>query len=248
MLKDKSPMPLWLERANRYIEYGSLEHFTLNIFQVDIKEILKESCFYLSAGADITPIVAFKDLIYSYVLCDINLCNSLKRIEDRLYGIIVTLKDRLRQQGFTEIQKFKVDKRFLGIDDFRYPNGYLLKLDNSEISFWNKDGKIYSVLYLNYDNLQAYKALYIKNNIMPKAICEILPDGGSLCSNLEDQSGRPTLTVKEKRNLLPEYGLGHMDSIGDRNQYDLITRDVQYFGDYGSASSSSAMQIFKRIN
>lgn len=247
-MKNNDNLPKWLERAKDYIKFGQLEHFTMYMLHIKMKEILKDSCFYLSAGADITPIVAFKDVIYSYILCDEYLYDSIEGIDNKFNGILVKLKDRLIQQGFSEIQKFNLDKHFIGIKDRHGSNGYVSKMKNCEISFWSREDKIYSVMYINHDNTYTYTDLYIKNEIIPKAICEILPEGGSLCSNLEKQGGGPTLTVEQKKNVLPEYVLGHTYSIGDIEQYEKLPDKVEYYGDYGPKYGSlKAMQIHKRM-
>ena len=247
-MENNDNQPKWLQRAKDHIKFGQLEHFTMDMLHIGVKDILSESCFYLSAGADITPIVAFKDVIFSYILCDEHLYNAIEGIESKFNGILVKLKDRLIQQGFCEIQKFNLDKHFIGIKDRHWSNGYVSKLKNCEISFWNRENMIYSIMYINHDNTYTYTDLYIKNNIVPKAICEILPDGGSLCSNIENQGGAPTLTVEEKKNVLPDYLLGHTYSIGDIEQYEKLPDKVDYYGDYGPEyGSSNAMQIYKRI-
>lgn len=231
-MEQNNNIPKWLSRANDHIKHGYLEHFTMDMLHVRIKDILTDSCFYLSAGADITPIVAFKDVIYSYILCDEYLYDSIDGIDNKFNGILVKLKDRLIQQGFCEIQKFNIDKHFTGIKDRHWSNGYVSKMKNCEISFWNRENKIYSILYINHDNTYTYSDLYIKNEIIPKAICELLPEGGSLSSNEENKGGGPTLTVEEKKNILPEYVLGHTYSIGDHEKYEKISDEVEYYGDY----------------
>ena len=80
---------------------------------------------------------------------------------------------------------------------------------NCEISFWSRENKIYSVMYINYDNTYIYKELFIKNYIIPKAICEYKPDGGALVSNIEDVVNPGKLTVEEKNNIMPDFYLGH---------------------------------------
>ena len=72
MLNIPTKMPRWLEKASRYLRDYDLQAFTDKISSVHIKEILEDSCYYLSAGADITPIIAFKDFIFSYILSDKN--------------------------------------------------------------------------------------------------------------------------------------------------------------------------------
>ena len=232
MLNIPAKMPRWLERASRDLRDDDLQYFTKNILRVDIKEILEDSCYYLSAGADITPIIAFKDFIFSYILSD-----------TYFNGVLVKLKDRLIKQGFTEIQKFNLDKRFLDFRDIRYEIGDTYKLENCEISFWRYGDSIYSILYINFDNTLTYQNLYIKNRIVPKAICDILPDGGSITS-WKENGGQSNLSPMEKKLILPEFALGHLDTIGDREQYEKIKDNVEYFGDYDWGRNG--LKMFKR--
>ena len=232
MLNIPAKMPRWLERASRDLRDDDLQAFTDKISSVHIKEILEDSCYYLSAGADITPIIAFKDIIFSYILSDTNLYNSISGIDNKFNGILVKLKDRLIRQGFTEIQKFNLDKKFLDFRDIHYEMGDTFKLENCEISFWRYGESIYSVLYINFDNTLTYQNLYIKNRIVPKAICEILPDGGSITS-WKENGGQSNLSPMEKKLILPEFALGHLYSIGHREEYEKIKDNVEYFGDYG---------------
>ena len=243
MLNIPAKMPRWLEKASRYLRDYDLQAFTDKISSVHIKEILEDSCYYLSAGADITPIIAFKDIIFSYILSDTNLYNSISGIDNKFNGILVKLKDRLIQQGFTEIQKFNLDKRFLDFRDIHYDMGYTYKLENCEISFWRYGDSIYSILYINFDNTLTYQNLYIKNRIVPKAICEILPDGGSITS-WKENGGQSNLSPMEKKLILPEFALGHLDTIGDREQYEKIKDNVEYFGDYDWGRNG--LKMFKR--
>lgn len=244
---EKSPnFPSWLKTARDLLYRGRLDHFTFDMLHVRVDDILNDSCFYLSAGADITPIVAFKDTIYSFILCDEDLVDSIKGIHNRFNGILVKLKDRLNQSGFKEIQKFNLDKHFLGIRDRRFLGGYNSKMKNCEISFWSRENKLYSIMYVNHDNSYTYQDLYINRGIVPKAICEILPEGGSFCSN-EETSNPNTFTVQQKKNVLPEYVLGHLYSIGDVEQYEKLSEKVEYFGDYGPEyGTDTAMQIYRR--
>ena len=242
MLNIPTKMPRWLEKASRYLRDYDLQAFTDKISSVHIKEILEDSCYYLSAGADITPIIAFKDIIFSYILSDTNLYNSINGIDNKFNGILVKLKDRLIKQGFTEIQKFNLDKRFLGFRDIHYDMGYTYKLENCEISFWRYGDAIYSVLYINFDNTLTYQNLYIKNRIVPKAICEILPEGGSI--DLSEQYRSSIFYQTEKKLILPEFALGHLDTIGDREQYEKFKDNIEYFGDYDWGRNG--LEMFRR--
>jgi hypothetical protein len=243
MLNIPAKMPRWLEKANKYLrDYYDLQAFTDKISSVKIKEILEDSCYYLSAGADITPIIAFKDTIFSYILSDKN-PNSINGIDNNFNGALVKLKDRLIKQGFTEIQKFNLDKRFLDFRDIHYEIGDTYKLENCEISFWRYGESVYSILYINFDNTLTYQNLYIKNGVVPKAICEILPDGGSITS-WKENGGQSNLSPMEKKLILPEFALGHLDTIGDREQYEKIKDNVEYFGDYDW--ERNGLKMFKR--
>jgi hypothetical protein len=108
-------------------------------------------------------------------------------------------------------------------------------MKNCEISFWNKNDNIYCVLYINHENTFTYSDLYIKNRITPKAICELLPEGGSISIN--------TLPVEEKKKILPKYVLGHMYSIGDSSEYERISEEVEYFGDYLTSENENGELI-----
>ena len=242
MINIPAKMPRWLERASRDLRDDDLQAFTDKISSVHIKEILEDSCYYLSAGADITPIIAFKDIIFSYILSDTNLYNSISGIDNKFNGILVKLKDRLIQQGFTEIQKFNLDKRFLDFRDIHYDMGYTYKLENCEISFWRYGDSIYSILYINFDNTLTYQNLYIKNRIVPKAICEISPEGGSI--DLSEQYRSSIFFQTEKKLILPEFALGHLYSIGHREEYEKIKDNVEYFGDYGYGRDG--LEMFRR--
>jgi hypothetical protein len=115
------------------------------------------------------------------------------------------------------------------------------------MSIWENEGNIYSIIYINHDNILTYKSLYVKNNIIPKGICEILSEGGSLIVHTNSLQGEPTLTLDEKNSILPEYVLGHTYSIGDIKLYEKVPINIKYFGDYGPQyGSDSAMQMHKR--
>jgi hypothetical protein len=239
--------PRWLNEIKYLLGGDPLNNLTSELLKFNLKQILDESCFYLSAGADITPIVAFKKIIYSYILCDLYLYDSIKGIENKFNGILVKLKDRLINQGFTEIQKIYLDEEFLGINEWRYRNGYISKMGKCEMSIWENEGNIYSIIYINHDNILTYKSLYVKNNIIPKGICEILSEGGSLIVETSNLHGGPTLTLEEINSILPEYVLGHTYSIGDIKLYEKLPINIEYFGDYGPQyGSNSAMQLHKR--
>lgn len=237
-----------LQLASEKFKRNTLMQHTKSILlDFDIKKLLKNSCYYISAGADITPIMTFKDSIQSYVFCDLELINGVKGINNKFDAILIRLKDKLIQQGFVEIQKLYLDPhifdRVCSFESFRYvysPKKY-------ELSLWVLDRKVYSLLYIHGNNVVTYRRLYIKHNITPKVLCEILPDGGYLRSTTEIDNGTPRLTPKEKSTILPEYALGGFISVADRNLYEEIDSDVPYFGDYPNQySGTNKLSLYKR--
>lgn len=233
----------WLSGIKE-LKYNSITDFKWRFSNIKIIDILENSCFYLSAGADITPIVAFKDKIYSYVFSDLYLYSSIENIENKLNGILIKLKDRLEQQGFVEIQKFNIDNIFLEINERRQPKSNEFNLKVGEISFWEYENNIYSILYINKDNTNVYTELYFKNKIMPLAICEILPEGGTLDHNRIAISRYIPLNSIQKIKIEPQYVLGHIYSISNIENYIKLDTKIEYFGDYGPEYGvNTAMQI-----
>jgi hypothetical protein len=222
---------LWLDELNDRFFRDDLRHLTERILHLDIEQILNESCFYLSSGADITPIIAFQDKIRSFIYCDLYCYDGYPNIDNRLMAILIKLKNRLNQQEFREVQMIKIDKRFLKIEDIRYSDGSVSKMAGAELSIWEKDNKFYSLIYINWDNSEAYKSLYVNNKLMPKAICEILPEGGSI--------GKHSIIKIPYKYRMPEYSIGHNYSIGNCNDYELISDKIEYFGDYGPEFGSN---------
>ncbi len=237
--------PKWLRNEEGVINHRRLCNFTMNMLKLDIKDLLEDSCFYISSGADITPMVAFQDFIYSYVFCDLDLWSPLRGIRNKFFGMLIKVKDRLYREGFREVQKFTLNRHFLGIGTRQNAsrNGSCeSRFKNCEISFWRKNQRLYSLIYLQNDNTEAYIDLYLKNGILPKALCAIAPDGGF--RTVEHYCGRVrSLTVKQMKEILPEYLLGHTYCVGDYNRYKEVITDVDYFGDYLYSVDDSGRRI-----
>lgn len=221
---ERNDPPRWLERARDHLKHGDLEHFTMDMLHIQLEDVLRDSCFYQSAGSDITPIVAFKDTIYSYVLCDLELYAPMRGIGDPFFGTLVKVKCRLLDQGFSEIQKFNVGKRFFGVEKLQHSF-----VTNNEISFWLKDEKLYCILYLVWDNTEAYRNLYQKNNITPKALCTIAAYGA---------------ITGEDRRFRPEYELCHHLPF---EGYEEVSKKVEYFGDFGGRREKDEKMGLDRI-
>ena len=79
--------------------------------------------------------------------------------------------------------------------------------------------RLYERIRKNFVRFSRELNLYIKNGVVPKAICEILPEGGSITS-WKENGGQSNLSPMEKKLILPEFALGHLDTIGDREQYE----------------------------
>ncbi|NMC76803.1 MAG: hypothetical protein GYA60_05865 [Candidatus Methanofastidiosa archaeon] len=62
--------------------------------------------------------------------------------------------------------------------------------------------------------------------------------------NDTDENKYGKFKPEEKKKIMPELVLGHLDSIGDREKYERITDKVEYFGDY--SWSSENLFIYKK--
>lgn len=205
-----------------------------------IEDILNGSCFYLSAGADITPIIAFQDKIQTFVFCD--KYGSYPNSESSIEVLLSIIEDKLEKQNFNKINTLKVNQKSLNIRSFHFNNGATDKLENVSLTLWEKNKKLYCLIYLNWDNSMAFHRLYVENRIIPKAICELLPDGGTL--------GEHSIIKIPYKFRMPEYLLGHKYSLGKPEEYDLITDTIKYFGDfpntYGNPGSVNGINMYKR--
>lgn len=209
-------------------------------YRYRVNDIINGSCFYLSAGSDITPIIALQDKIQTFVYCDEygSYPNSDYCIEE----LWSKISEKLQQQNFKKIEDIKIDKKSLNIKDFHFSSGRTDKLEKVSMTLWEKNNKIYCLIYLNWDNSMAFHRLYVENRIIPKAICELLPDGGSI--------GMYSFIKIPYKFRMPEYAIGHTYSLGKPEEYELITDTIKYFGDYpttyGNAGSINGINLYKR--
>lgn len=218
----------WLDEINEM--YFNL---TDKNFRNRVKEIIYGSCFYLSAGADITPIIALQDKIRTFIFCD-----NYRSYTNTNYGIEKywsKIDNKLKEQSFNKAISF--NEKFHRIRNLYYLNWEFAEFSKYYISFWEKNKKLYCLIYFNCDNSLAFNNLYVKNRIIPKAMCELLPDGGSL------------YYIPYKFRM-PEYAIGHKCSLGNPEEYQLITDTIKYFGDYpdtyGNAGSINGIKLYKR--
>lgn len=209
-------------------------------FHTRIEDILNGSCFYLSAGADITPIIALQDKIQTFVFCDEY--GSYPDSDYSIEELWLKIDNKLQKENFNKIKTLDIDKKFLRIRDFHYSIRESDKLEKASLSLWEKKNILYCLIYLNWDNSMAFNRLYVENRIIPKAICELLPDGGTL-----GEHSRIKIPYKFR---MPEYSIGHKYSLSKPEEYDLITDTIKYFGDYpttyGNAGSSNGINLYKR--
>ncbi|MBE7516813.1 MAG: hypothetical protein HS105_09440 [Chloracidobacterium sp.] len=230
------------EALRHYFEHSSWRHgdenhlkhewidITERMLRIDVEDILKNSCFCYSAGADITPIVAFKDFIHSYVYCDI--CEYTNYFEQ-----IGKLKKRLDNQGFCEIQKTNINASWLCIrnqehDSYRptWKNwnivGSTIHANElfGEFSIWKNKQAFYCLLYVCWDSFATWMNLYQKFRITPKAVCDLYWEGG-LSTSDSAASISPEL-------LTPEYWIPGWGRLTEDARYEEIG-EVSYFGDFG---------------
>lgn len=227
----------WLDEIEeQMISKGT--NITSELFYYNrIEDILNGSCFYLSAGTDITPIIAFQKEIRTFIFCDKygNCANSEYSIEE----LWSKIDDKLEQQIFKKIKTINIDKSHLKIRDYRWSNGESEKLEKVSMSLWESNKKLFCLIYLNWDNSMAFHRLYVENRIIPKAICEILPDGGTLGKN-----SRIQIPYKFR---MPEYSIGHNYSLGKPEEYELVADNLEYYGEYGPEYGSNyGKNLFKR--
>ena|GEM_PF-2085493 len=227
----------WLDEINEQkISKKSLIKSDI-LFHTRIEDILNGSCFYLSAGADITPIIAFQDKIQTFIFCD-----EYGIFPDSNYSIEelwLKIDNKLEKHSFNKIETINIDKNFLKIKDIRYYNGESDKLEKVSMSLWVKNKKLYCLIYLNWDNSMAFHRLYVENRIIPKAICEILPDGGTL--------GKHSRIKIPYKFRMPEYSIGHNYSLGKPEEYELILNNIEYYGEYGPEYGSNyGKNLYKR--
>ena len=165
-----------------------------NDFQFNLKNILRNSLYYPSAGIDGTPIKYFMGNIYSFVYVD--------------YGISKT-----KFNTFHKDECFRDYKRLFKIDVSEERFVYDIDLDYKKQDYYNKveedrkknrrDGhyqrkpyccwavferdkglpakhnpKRFSLLYLYSEAVSAYEVLYAKNKTAPKILCFIQPGSG----------------------------------------------------------------------
>ena len=230
----------WLDEINEQIINQKTVKLSDIFFHNRVEDILNGSCFYLSAGADITPIIAFQDKIRTFIFCDEY--GSYPNSDYSIKEIWSKIDDKLQKQNFNKLETINVDKKSLNIRDFHFNNGTIDKLENVSMTLWEKNKMIYCLIYMNWDNSMAFHRLYVENKIIPKAICELLPDGGTL--------GEHSLIKIPYKFRMPEYLIGHKYSLGKPEEYELVTDTVKYFGDYGAtygnAGSINGINMYKR--
>jgi hypothetical protein len=230
----------WLDEINEQIINKKNATISDIFFHNQVEDILSGSCFYLSAGADISPIIALQDKIRTFIFCD-EYCRY-PNSEYSIKEIWSKIDDKLLKQNFNKLKTINIDKKSLNIKDFHFDNGTIDKLENVSMTLWEKNKMIYCLIYLNWDNSMAFNRLYVKNKIIPKALCELLPDGGTL--------GAHSMIKIPYKFRMPEYSIGHKYSLGKPEEYELINDTIKYFGDYGdtygNAGSINGINMYKR--
>ncbi|MBK7095350.1 MAG: hypothetical protein IPH57_10010 [Saprospiraceae bacterium] len=223
----KTKNPKWLtriigEELHNIKQYRNFHHILREMLYVDIRDILKDSCYYYCSGSDISPIVAFKNSIHSYIYCDIGLYSI------SYYDMLAKLKTNLNEEGFNEIQSITIDRDYLNSNERIYripPPRYCPHIFKADWSLWSHGEQQYSIIFIFWDDSYIWELLYSKNNIRPKAICRWRPEG--------------SWGFEVKEELEPEFWIDHKKPTDD---YILISETIKYFGEYGD----NYMNLFQK--
>jgi hypothetical protein len=208
----------------------SLDRLTEMLLRIKIEDLLTESCFYYSCGADISPIIALKDEIHSFIYSDAHTIWGRRNYDEKIYK----LKTELRKNNFKEIQTFKIDLDWLVIKNKTFIGGtisdYQLKPEDflGEFSLWENESKLYFLTYISWDNTATWNNLYVKFKITPTAICNYLYETGI---PYNDDDGLFKGCGK------PKYIIGH-----NRSADYYCKQQIDYYGHW---SDSKTIDLFK---
>ncbi len=198
----------------------------------NIKNFLKDSCFYYSAGADPSPIISCLDITNQFIYCDIRVNSEfgLKRNQ------LLTLKSILQEQGFTQACYCLLSPDWFKLDEESYNGGFGLTtpyptdLFKAEFSFWTKEQNFFVLIYINFDNNALWHSVFVKNKIPPKIIC-----------NFAHEDGVDYNKAQFENNMWPEFWLGHHVYS---NVYKFKSH-IPYFGNLGS--QNERINLYKRL-
>ena len=214
----------------------SLYRLTEMLLRIEIKDLLTESCFYYSCGADISPIIALKDEIHSFIYSDAHTNWGEPNYDEKIYK----LKTELRKNNFKEIQTFKIDLDWLEIENKTFVDGtvsdYQIKPEDflGEFSLWKNGSKLYFLTYISWDNTATWNNLYVKFKITPTAICNYLKETG--------------IPYNEDDGLFkgcgkPKYIIGHNYSDDF-----YLKQKIYYYGHWSDSKTIDLFELKKNIN
>jgi len=145
---DKKETPEWL---TQFVNNQDLNSVKMD--QINIRNILKDSCYYFFSGSDITPIITFEKYIHSYVYCD----NCLDQDGSKA---IIKLKQRLHDNNYRNLFHLNTN-----LKEEKYHGTKHLAIsrpNNDELSIWKKTG-IYIVFYIYFGMISVYIIICMKN-------------------------------------------------------------------------------------
>lgn len=214
----------------------SFYRLTEMLLRIEIKDLLTESCFYYSCGADISPIIALKDEIHSFIYSDAHTNWGYPNYDEKIYK----LKTELRKNNFKEIQTFKIDLDWLEIENKTFIDGtvsdYQIKPEDflGEFSLWENGSKLYFLTYISWDNTATWNNLYVKFKITPTAICNYLKETG--------------IPYNEDDGLFkgcgkPKYIIGHNYSDDF-----YLKQKIDYYGHWSDSKTIDLFELKKNIN
>jgi hypothetical protein len=210
---------------------NNIDRLTEMLLRIDTVELIKNCCFYYSCGADITPIIALKDEINSFIYCDAHTFWGYPNYDEKIFK----MKTALRENNFVEIQNFKIDLEWIGLQNKTYVGGTIydqrLSSDDflGEFSLWKNENKFYFLTYISWDNTALWDNLFLKNKISPMAICNFL-----------NETGIPIYNEDGKFNINenPKYILGYNYS----SEYALKEK-VKYFGHWSDCETIDMFEL-----
>jgi hypothetical protein len=204
-----SPIPIietpkWLQE---------IDASNINSVQFDIKQILKDSLFYPSAGYDGNPIKYFAGSIHSFIYIDYSVERDwlLKNFKYKIIARKAVTETELAPNGWDRSfdKSLGNPEKFIELIAKPYCEWIIFQIGELKLS----------LLYMCADGVATYQALYVKNAIAPKVLAFIQP--GTIHGNWTDFTNPQSILAKivnSNPGGLPEYLIngGFYQRKGDR--------------------------------
>ena len=115
----------YLNNGNEYDHFFTVrrKRILVDLFHSNIKDFIKDSCFYYSSSADATPIIGCLEITNRFIYCDIQ---ESSNFNDSLHK----LKSRLKEHHNSEICYCTLEPEWFGLNKEIYRGHYRLKYDD----------------------------------------------------------------------------------------------------------------------